>query len=66
MMHLNSHLILTLFLTLSVTIIAQLLYFSHTQGLTPSMMTCKEELVALVGLPDLALVSEAHYVRHRS
>jgi len=57
---------LTLFLTLSVTIIAQLLYFSHTQGLTPSMMTCKEELVALLGLPDLALVSEAHYVRHRS
>jgi NAD-specific glutamate dehydrogenase len=30
------------------------------------MIACKEELVALVGLPDLALVSEAHYVRHRS
>ena len=66
MIHLNSHLIVTLFLTLCVTIMAQLLYFSHTQGLTPSMITCKEELVSLVGLPDLALVSEAHYVRHRS
>ena len=57
---------LTLFTTLSLTIMAQLLYFSHTQGLTHSMITCKEELVAMVGLPDLALVSEAHYVRHRS
>jgi len=57
---------LTLFITLCVTIMAQLLYFSTAQGLTPSMMTCKEELVALVGLPDLALVGEAHYVRHRS
>jgi len=66
MMHLNSHLMLTLFITLCVTIMAQLLYFSNTQGLTLSKITCKEELVALVGLPDLALVSEAHYVRHRS
>ena len=57
---------LTLLTTLCVTLIAQLLYFSHTQGLTPSMITCKEEFIALVGLPDLALVSEAHYVRHRS
>ncbi|ARU48138.1 membrane protein [Sulfurospirillum diekertiae] len=65
-MHLNSHLMLTLFITLCVTIMAQLLYFSTAQGLTPSMITCKKELVALVGLPDLALVSEAHYVRHRS
>jgi len=26
----------------------------------------KEIFVALVGLPDISLVSEAHYVRHRS
>ncbi|QIR75645.1 hypothetical protein FA592_05150 [Sulfurospirillum diekertiae] len=57
---------LTLFFTVCVTIMAQLLYFSNIQGLTSSMITCKEDLVALVGLPDLALVSEAHYVRHRS
>lgn len=26
----------------------------------------KKAFVSLVGLPDLALVTEAHYVRHRS
>lgn len=57
---------ITLLLTLCVTIIVQVLYFSNVQGLTPAKITCKETLVSLVGLPDLALVSEAHYVRHRS
>ena len=66
MIHRNSHLILTLFTTLCVTLMAQMLYFSHAHALTPSKITCKEELVALVGLPDLALVSETHYVRHHS
>ncbi|ATB69103.1 putative membrane protein [Sulfurospirillum diekertiae] len=65
-MHLNSHLMLTLFFTVCVTIMAQAFYFSKTHALTCQKITCKEELVALVGLPDLALVSEAHYVRHRS
>jgi hypothetical protein len=63
---LNRRIFLTLISTVIITIIAQVLYFSQTQALTPSRVTCKEELVALVGLPDLALVSEAHYVRHRS
>ncbi|WP_263833896.1 hypothetical protein [Sulfurospirillum oryzae] len=55
-----------LFLTLCITIMAQIFYYSYACALTPSKITCKEELVALSGLPDLALVSEAHYVRHRS
>ena len=55
-----------LYISLCVTIMAQLFYFSSTRALTPQMLTCKESLSALVGLPDLALVGEAHYVRHRS
>lgn len=55
-----------LFFTLSVTLMAQGIYFSHTHTLTSTQITSKEQLSALVGLPDLALVNEAHYVRHRS
>lgn len=55
-----------LFLTLCVTIMAQAFYFSQTQALSLQKITCKEALSAFVGLPDLALVNEAHYVRHRS
>ena len=55
-----------LFFTLCVTIMAQLFYFEKTDRLSASKIAQKESLVALVGLPDLALVSEAHYVRHRS
>jgi len=55
-----------LFFTLCVTLMAQVFYFSRTQALTPQMLTCKEAFSTLVGLPDLALVSETHYVRHRS
>ena len=55
-----------LFFTLGVTIMAQVFYFSQTHALSPQNITCKEALSDFVGLPDLALVNEAHYVRHRS
>ena len=53
-------------LTLSIMLMAQVIYFSHTHSLTSEKTASKEALSALVGLPDLALVNEAHYVRHRS
>lgn len=55
-----------LFFTLCITIMAQAFYFSQTHALSPQNITCKEALSDFVGLPDLALVNEAHYVRHRS
>ena len=58
--------ILALFCTLCVTVMGQLFYFSHTLTLTQANIEAKEQLSMFVGLPDLALVSEAHYVRHRS
>lgn len=51
---------------LSVTLMAQVFYFSSAHALSPEKITQKETFSALVGLPDLALVNEAHYVRHRS
>ena len=55
-----------LLFTLSVILMAQVIYFSSTHFLTPEKTASKEALIAIVGLPDLALVNEAHYVRHRS
>jgi len=51
---------------LCVTIMAQAFYFSYTHSLSAEKRASKEALIAIVGLPDLALVNEAHYVRHRS
>lgn len=51
---------------LAVTLMAQAVYFSHTHSLSAEKVAMKEAFSALVGLPDLALVNEAHYVRHRS
>lgn len=49
-----------------VTLMGQVFYFSSAHALSPEKITQKETLSELVGLPDLALVNEAHYVRHRS
>ena len=53
-------------LTLSIMLMGQGIYFSKTHSLSTEKVAMKEALSALVGLPDLALVNEAHYVRHRS
>lgn len=52
--------------TISVFIVAQVVYLSQTRSLDAQALMKKEHISAWVGLPDLALVSEAHYVRHRS
>jgi|GEM_PF-5085661 len=41
------------FIILSVTIMAQIIYFSKTHALSPESITCKESFTSLVGLPDL-------------
>lgn len=54
------------FLGLTVLVVSQLCYFSFTRGLSHEQRLRKEQLIAFVGLPDVALVSEAHFIRHRS
>jgi hypothetical protein len=61
-----SVLIVSWFCLLFVTLAAQVLYFTHSRSLNEKNLTCKKSFVSLVGLPDLALVSEAHFIRHRS
>ena len=58
--------LLAFFCALCVTTMGQLFYFSYTLAPSKAQIEAKERLSGLVGLPDLALVSEAHYVRHRS
>lgn len=48
------------------SIIVQWGYFSITRALTSQKLNEKKTYISYIGLPDLALVSEAHYVRHRS
>ena len=55
-----------LLFVLGVTLMGQCIYFSSAHALSPEKKASKETLSAIVGLPDLALVNEAHYVRHRS
>ena len=49
-----------------VTLMVQCIYFSSAHAVSPEKIASKEAFSELVGLPDLALVNEAHYVRHRS
>ncbi|MDD3343133.1 MAG: hypothetical protein PHR87_06120 [Sulfurospirillaceae bacterium] len=47
-------------------IVTQWIYFKSYSSLNADTGVQKNTFVSLVGLPDLALVTEAHYVRHRS
>jgi len=66
MIRTNRYLMFIIFFTLCVIMLVQISYYHHAHLLSSEKVTCKEALVSLVGLPDLALVSETHYVRHRS
>lgn len=57
-----------LFLSLSIVLVTlfQWGYFKRHSSLNVQSIAQKKSLVSLIGLPDLALVTEAHYVRHRS
>jgi hypothetical protein len=44
----------------------ELIYLSQTKSISESQKLKKREFVKLVKLPDLSIVTEAFYVRHRS
>ena len=47
-------------------LVGEYLFYNHFYSMSDSEKAQKKHFSALVGLPDSALVSEAHYVRHRS
>lgn len=50
---------------LSIAII-QILYLSTTKSITNETLNKKKIFVKTVGLPDLAICTDANYIRHRS
>ena len=52
-----------IFVTLIGVIILQIAYYQYTYV---DDVVSKKEFSALIGLPDHAVATEAHYIRHRS
>ena len=54
------------FIALIALLCLEGLYIKSTKGMTNDMLNSKLAFVELTGLPDLAISTEATYVRHRS
>jgi len=54
------------FVLLGTILIFQISYLYNTKTITLSELKLKNSFTKLVGLPDLAISTEASYVRHRS
>lgn len=52
--------------TLIIFFIGELLYLQIFHSIDPEAKKQKRAFVTLVGLPDLAISTEADYIRHRS
>ncbi len=59
-------LLLGFFISVLVCIVGEVSYLYTTHTLDVERLEKKALLTSVVGLPDLALASEARYVRHRS
>ncbi|AFL69641.1 hypothetical protein [Sulfurospirillum barnesii] len=58
--------LVTFFVSVGVCLAAQFVYLYATRTLSPKVLEKKTRFIAHVGLPDMSLVGEARYVRHRS
>ncbi|MEA1914485.1 MAG: hypothetical protein U9N30_04120 [Campylobacterota bacterium] len=65
-MHKKSVYVLYLLLGLTSALVAQVVYLNSSKSITPTMHHKKNSFVKLTGLPDLAISTEASYIRHRS
>nr|WP_321268608.1 hypothetical protein [uncultured Sulfurimonas sp.] len=53
-------------LVLLCTLVFEAIYLSSTKTLTQDVKSKRVEFVSIVGLPDLAISTEATFIRHRS
>ncbi len=65
-MNKKSSYVLYIFLGLFVLFTTQVVYLISMKSMSDEMLQKKITFVEVVGLPDLALSTEATYVRHRS
>jgi hypothetical protein len=54
------------FLTLTIALTLELAYLDATKSLSQKQIKLKQDFVSLTQLPDLAISTEATYIRHRS
>lgn len=55
-----------LFSALFALLVMQVVYLNNTKAINKDMLNKKETFIHICGLPDLAISTEASYVRHRS
>ncbi|NCD01295.1 hypothetical protein EOL94_04345 [bacterium] len=54
------------FVCISVCVVVEFWYLYSTRSMTQDVVNKKALFIAHVGLPDVSLVGETRYVRHRS
>lgn len=65
-MYKKAKLSLYIFSVLTLFLVAEFIYIDVTDGMSKKQIDAKKEFVSLVGLPDLAISTEATFIRHRS
>lgn len=65
-MNKKSYFIIKLFLLLTLLFGVEVLYLYTTKTISQDAIAVKKEFVHMVGLSDLAISTEASYIRHRS
>jgi hypothetical protein len=65
-MNRKSHYLIQTFIGLSLIFGIELLYLKNSKEMTMEQKEKKVQFVSVVGLPDLALVTETTTIRHRS
>lgn len=65
-MNRKSRLLFCIFASLSAALCAQIIYLYVAKSMNFDMVNVKTSFVSLVGLSDLAISTEASYIRHRS
>lgn len=58
--------LLFILLSLLAILVLESIYLSYTKTLSEESQTKRKEFVSISGLPDLAISTEATFIRHRS
>ena len=64
--NISSNIIIWIFISVIVFTIAEIFYFNYKSNNIEILISQKHKVVSIIGLPDLALASEAVWIRHRS
>lgn len=62
----KSKIIIITFLSIIGVLVVEIMYLQNTMSMTSEQRQKKFDFVKLSSLPDLAISTEANYVRHRS